>query len=665
MYEGDRQPGAVKTGLAPDLLQQVLFTPELRPAVPASVVADFICKRQRIASGYAPKTAVDLLAWVKERLFIPADEWKALLGQAAAEDGISPRRRMGNLQNKLLRLASGHAQTATSDLIVAVEDAPVVQRILFGGSKPDRWVDLLTGQQRSIERLVNRADDDPVPDPASMLSQWLRFYGPLSVEQISQTLGLKRSTVESLLAQLVESQTLVSGRLVHGQPSPLFCDADNFESLLRLARRPKRSSMSPLPASCIVPFLARHQGVIGAVDNRRPIDACIAQLTCLGLPAAFWETEVLPARVAPYDPNAMDRLMQTAGFIWIGGPGRRLTFCSEADLDLLNPHTGTEDGESDGAVCDSDGIIDRFPDRRGRYALSDLMETSSTSAQTVLDMLWDAAWNGRVTNDTMMALRRHLHRKTGSSQPASPVLPARSGGSRRHRRRPAAIAWRGSVGTWRIVPEAETPQGLIAAEELVRERVRILLDRYGVLFRALLVNEHPPFQWPAIFRTLRLMELAGEVVGGVFFDGVSGPQFASAQLLGTLQEVDRMDTVFWISAQDPISLCGLRIDGLGDDLPRRAAGIHLVYGGKHLLMVSMAWGRRLSLRIGLDDPRLPDCLTLFDHLLHRPVAPRQRITIDTIDGKPAPQSRLLDLLRQRFDTLVETRSVTVYPKRGI
>ena len=66
---------------------------------------------------------------------------------------------------------------------------------------------------------------------------------------------------------------------------------------------------------------------------------------------------------------------------------------------------------------------------------------------------------------------------------------------------------------------------LLAAEKRKKVRVRLLLDRYGLLFRELLQREAAPFRWAVLFRSLRLMELSGEVQAGRFFHGMPGPQF--------------------------------------------------------------------------------------------------------------------------------------------
>ena len=79
MYMTDELRGAGTSKLRDDLLRDAVFTPGLRPRVDRSVVEQFERKRRRLAPGYAPPTARDLLDWLVERLAIPAEEWEALL----------------------------------------------------------------------------------------------------------------------------------------------------------------------------------------------------------------------------------------------------------------------------------------------------------------------------------------------------------------------------------------------------------------------------------------------------------------------------------------------------------------------------------------------------------------------------------------------------------
>ena len=85
MYMGDEPPAGTASRLRSDLLSEVVFSPDIRPSVAGELIAQFASKRQRLAPGYSPETARELVDWVKERLLIPEGEWTNLL-QAMQRD---------------------------------------------------------------------------------------------------------------------------------------------------------------------------------------------------------------------------------------------------------------------------------------------------------------------------------------------------------------------------------------------------------------------------------------------------------------------------------------------------------------------------------------------------------------------------------------------------
>ena len=193
-----------------------------------------------------------------------------------------------------------------------------------------------------------------------------------------------------------------------------------------------------------------------------------------------------------------------------------------------------------------------------------------------------------------------------------------------------------------------------------KDRVRILLERYGVLFRELLARERPPFRWPDLFRTLRIMELSGEVLAGYFFQGVPGPQFMSHAALRAFRQDPPEDAVYWLSAVDPASVCGLPLEGLRGVQPKRVEGTHLVYRGARLVLVSQRNGRILSIAVPPGDPGLPEFLEVFHHLLTREFSPLRRIVMETINGEPAPESPYLPAFRGLFDVIVDVKRVSLF-----
>jgi len=202
----------------------------------------------------------------------------------------------------------------------------------------------------------------------------------------------------------------------------------------------------------------------------------------------------------------------------------------------------------------------------------------------------------------------------------------------------------------------------VEKEERNKDRARLLLDRYGILFRELLLGESPALQWPDIFRALRLMELSGEVLTGYFFQGIPGRQFISHEAFRLLRKKSGGDRVYWISATDPASLCGIPLGPLKGKLPRRVAGTHLVYRGSMVVLVSQQGGRRLEFRLPPGDPDLGSCLEFLHVMMTRKFQPLRRIVIESINDEPAGRSPYITALRASFEVSAGHRQITLYPR---
>jgi ATP-dependent Lhr-like helicase len=102
---------------------------------------------------------------------------------------------------------------------------------------------------------------------------------------------------------------------------------------------------------------------------------------------------------------------------------------------------------------------------------------------------------------------------------------------------------------------------LPAEQEKRAEAVaRVLLQRYGVVFRRLAVHEAVAAPWRDLLRACRRLEARGEIRGGRFVTGVSGEQFALPDAVTRLREVRRertSGTVTIVAASDPLNLTGV------------------------------------------------------------------------------------------------------------
>jgi ATP-dependent Lhr-like helicase len=93
---------------------------------------------------------------------------------------------------------------------------------------------------------------------------------------------------------------------------------------------------------------------------------------------------------------------------------------------------------------------------------------------------------------------------------------------------------------------------------------RVLLNRYGIVFRDLLMRESFNFKWRQLLIAFRIMESRGEIYGGKFVNGFFGEQYALPEALESLRAFRNKGLAgnsFTLSAFDPLNLIGIIIPG--------------------------------------------------------------------------------------------------------
>lgn len=609
MYMND-QPRSFKTSnLKPSLLEEVVFTPGLRPTLPVSLVEEFESRQLRLADGYSPANETELIEWVKERSAIPLPEWEQLLAAGAYDET--------KLEEKITLLHQG------GKFIIARED------------------------EIRLKATLNAKTDDDEVNFEVLLGNWLQHYGPVALATLEATFGLAAEKLLPTLNQLEQDSTLVTGQLLENDETTYWCDSRNYEFLLRLLRQGSRVQFSPLPLTGLTPFLHHWQTRFTSTDPLEQLYDTIERLRCYASNAELWESEILPARIKGYESKTLDLLFQDGEILWLGTGDKKICFCFRDDAELLFSEPPPHESNL-------------LQDETGRYDFATLLDSTGKSAADLADELWNCVWQSSITNDSMAALRKGIENKftvPGAASLSTSARKIRRGGFNR---------WRGSVpfsGNWyRVKHKDSQDDDLIETEETNKDRVRVLLDRYGIIFRELTLREVPALRWPAIFRSLRLMELSGEVLSGYFFKGIPGPQFISPVAFRVLRQDNQHESIFWLNATDPISPCGLGLQEPvsqehSPELPRRISSNHLVFNGGRLVLVSERKGKSLTFHVGADDEQLSSYVDVLRHLLYRSFQPLRKLEIETINGIPSRQSPYLDALDNSFNLIRDYKSV--------
>ncbi|MFZ1125486.1 MAG: DEAD/DEAH box helicase [Candidatus Baltobacteraceae bacterium] len=389
---------------------------------------------------------------------------------------------------------------------------------------------------------------------AEVLRGWLESSGPGTAAEFAGRFALEGALVEAALLQLEAEGQVLRGRFRPGTDEE-WC---NRRVLARIHRRTLgalRREIEPVTTADFLRFLARWQHVapgsrLHGVDGTLQI---VRQLEGYEVPAAAWETQILPRRVAGYKPEYLDKLCQSGEVMWgrlslhpalaprEGEPARRVRPTKLVPISLL-AREGAETLLARGDVNES-ALSHAARDvlgairRRGAPFFTDLARETRRLPSEIEEALWELVAAGLVTADGFDALRALSDAKRRLGEKAQKARP------------------RASSGRWtELVPERR--------EVDVEAFARRLLARYGVVFRDVAARESLAPPWRELLRALRRLEAQGEVRGGRFVAAFIGEQFALAEALDALRAVRRNAAaaeaeVGATSSSDPLHLAGV------------------------------------------------------------------------------------------------------------
>ncbi len=307
------------------------------------------------------------------------------------------------------------------------------------------------------------------------------------------------------------------GRFTADTTEDEWCERRLLSRIHRYTIKRLRAEIEPVSARDFLRFLLAWQRVAPEARMAGPkaLDTVLAQLEGFEAPAAAWDAEILPARLADYDPAWLDQQCRAGHLTWMrlrsrngtGGDRRPSPLRTTPIAILPRRQSGLWTALSpqpDGAALSPRAqTVMECIRQNGASFFHDLLEDSGLLRSQLEEAIAELVAFGLVTCDSFAGLRALL-------------IPSAERRTHNRRRRRTAQFGVEDAGRWSLVRRTTAHPDAEAIEHVARA----LLRRYGVVFWRLIEREAawlPP--WRELLRVYRRLESRGEIRGGRFVAG--------------------------------------------------------------------------------------------------------------------------------------------------
>jgi ATP-dependent Lhr-like helicase len=412
----------------------------------------------------------------------------------------------------------------------------------------------------------------PSPEDAlkAMVTGWLTHLGPTNATALAGLLHLSIAEIDKTLLRIETTGLILRGtfdKTLGGETQ--WSERRLLARIHRLTLGTLRKQIEPVTSSTFMRWLLRWQHVSPGTQARAEHGTLqvLRQLQGFEVPASAWERHILARRISNYDPQVLDQLCLTGAVGWgrltphpamledSSGGGRRVVPTSVAPITffvrdeaewmaLPSVKSAHRDAEQEvrGLGSGAREVL-TFLRSRGASFFADIVRGTGKLKAEIETALWELVAAGLVTADGFDNLRALIDPKRRAGQG--------SGKSNRPRH---------SAGRWSLLYPPHGEDSGRAIESVCR----VLLERYGVVFRELLVRESMLPRWRDMLISFRRLEDRGEIRGGRFISGFIGEQFAlpvAVESLRAMKSLPPSNEIITISAADPLNLAGIVVPG--------------------------------------------------------------------------------------------------------
>ncbi|HEX3061834.1 MAG TPA: helicase-related protein, partial [Usitatibacter sp.] len=224
-------------------------------------------------------------------------------------------------------------------------DALMVAGFITDKELVPRWLALL---EELGARAVKKGDawfahEREGDDFVELIASRLEVLGPVTESSFPRRRESSEEDVGHALLMLEGQGRILRGRFTPGTPEIEWCDRRLLARIHRYTLSRLRAEIEPVSAADFLRFLTHWQHVAGedAVRGTDGLAAVVEQLEGFELAATAWEHDVLPARVADYGAEQLDRLCYSGRVMWGRlTPGTKAPLRTSPIALLLREHMG-------------------------------------------------------------------------------------------------------------------------------------------------------------------------------------------------------------------------------------------------------------------------------------------------------------------------------------
>ena len=146
----------------------------------------------------------------------------------------------------------------------------------------------------------------------------LEGQGPARADALAGTLGLAPGDILTALAALETEGFALRGRFTPEATAEEWCERRLLARIHQYTVKRLRAEIEPVAARDFLRFLTVWQRITAEARMEGPqaLEAIVAQLEGFEAPAGAWESEILPARLAAYEPHWLDDRCLSGHVTW-------------------------------------------------------------------------------------------------------------------------------------------------------------------------------------------------------------------------------------------------------------------------------------------------------------------------------------------------------------